>query len=514
MTIVTITLMAFAALIAGRTFGVQLRASTQERLIIEDRLTARNAERIMDAWMADPVFSTAITDNGEGAGQWRTPEGSLGCSPPTDSTCWQFTTTDPTTTNPQLRGGEAEQDIRDIIIEIRSGCFNRIEHCQRTTEITRVYERSVFAQYQLHYERDTAPDKAFNGPDGIPNPTECELDPVPDGTACDDPRPELRGLRVVFTSDDTLNGPLRYSGGGEIRYCGTPTFKLIESKSASRPAPAGLACPSRPSWLMDDGTTRQWPISHTDPLDADRFVTKGDELDLPTISPPQQGCPLATVNYDHNFHITDKDRRENNPGDCPGEPGQNAVPHAILDGDIITSTGSITIERLNVEGSVTVYAEGDIIICGDIEASGTNPAGGPNVIALITEGAVVLDPSGTTPPTCHNGTLTELTTAQNVTLTNVAVLAPGTNGAVYARGWHLPHALTGGPTLIIEGSIAATHLGLYGIPNPSGGVTNGWSKQFTYPTDDPNTDTTNEAFWRARPPWWPDLSLTEWQPIE
>ena len=92
------------------------------------------------------------------------------------------------------------------------------------------------------------------------------------------------------------------------------------------------------------------------------------------------------------------------------------------------------------------------------------------------------------------------------------MLAPGTNGAVYARGWHLP---CNGPcpTFTIEGSIAATHLGLYDIPSPSGGVTNGWAKQFTYPTYDPDTTDINEAFWRARPPWWPDFTGNEWEPV-
>ena len=128
---------------------------------------------------------------------------------------------------------------------------------------------------------------------------------------------------------------------------------------------------------------------------------------------------------------------------------------------------------------------------------------------------MILDPIGSTPPTCNNGTLTALTAAQNLTLTNVAVLAP--NGAVYARRWHLP---CNGPcpAFTLEGSIAAKHLGLYGIPDPSSGdVTHGWSKTFTYPTDDPTddlatTDTINEAFWRARPPWWPGFTSSEWAP--
>ena len=161
--------------------------------------------------------------------------------------------------------------------------------------------------------------------------------------------------------------------------------------------------------------------------------------------------------------------------------------HAILPGDIIRSDDELTIDQLVVEGSVTIYAEGDIIICGDIETRGTNPAGGPNVVALIAEGDVILDPSGDTTGQypCWDdlpSAPAELNTSHNLTLTNVAVLAP--EGAVYARRWHLPHAATGGPTLTIEGSIAAKHLGLYGIPDQTTGtITSGWAKTFTYPTD-------------------------------
>ena len=109
---------------------------------------------------------------------------------------------------------------------------------------------------------------------------------------------------------------------------------------------------------------------------------------------------------------------------------------------------------------------------------------------------------GLTPPGCADDTLRELNTSHNLTLTNVAVLAP--NGGVYARRWHLPHASTGGPTLTIEGSIATKHLGLYGIPDQTTGtITSGWAKTFTYPTD----------FWQARPPWWPGFTGNEWAPV-
>ncbi len=548
MTLVTITLMAFAALLTGRTFGVQLRASMQERLIIEERLTSRNAEHIMDAWMANPEFSKDITtgpvdsngwqetnplDPNDPLPVWRTPDGTPDpdCPSPPNTTCWKFNI-GPTTSNP-LRGGEALQETRDITVEIRSGCVGDIERCQRTTEATRTYERAVFAQYQLHYESNYLPEEALNGPDGIADPADCRTSTPADPSLCDRPNQALDGPDgledpadcltatpadaslcdgpriIVFTSADTLNGPLRYSGNDKVLYCGSPTFKLIESKSSSRPTRAAVGCPSQPSWMLDDGTTRQWPLSDTDPLDADRFVVQGDELALPVISAPT-GCALSTVNYDHNIDLTAKNLRQSNPGTCPGAPGQ--PDHAILDGDIIVgdttvSNGDVTIERLCMDGSATIYSERDIIVRGDIKASGPNDADGPNVVALIAERNVILDPSSGTPPECSGPPDT------NLTLTNVAILAP--NGAVYAREWYL---LCGGtcPNFTLEGSIAAKHLGLYGIPDATtGNVTNGWSKHFTYPTDDPATNDINESFWRVRPPWWPGYDsypIPEWEP--
>ena len=250
-----------------------------------------------------------------------------------------------------------------------------------------------------------------------------------------------------------------------------------------------------------------WTVGLSDP---ERFTFRGD-LSLPSLAdPPQEGdervCTLERVNHHKSHNTTAGNLRDNNmndgndTNDCPGEPG--SPDHAILPGDIILSDDELTIDQLVVEGSVTVYSEGDIIVCGDIEATGTNPAGGPNVIALITAGDVILDPSGLTPLACADDTLLELNTSHNLTLTNVAVLAP--DGAVYARRWHLPHASAGGPTLTIEGSIAAEHLGLYGIPDQATGtITSGWAKTFIYPTD----------FWQARPPWWPDFTGNEWAPV-
>ena len=521
MTLVTITLLAFAALLTGRTLGAQLRASIQERLLIEERITARNAAYIMDAWMADPKLSKDITtgpvdsngwqatnpaDPNDPLPVWRTPVGSLGCAPPTNETCWMFTVLDPTPDpgdNPKLRGGEAEQDTADIIIEIRSGCVEDIERCQRTTQITRTYERAVFAQYQLHYDTNRVPPVALYGPDGQPDDPRCATDPTYTGV-CDDPAatygPDLvpddprcatdptytgvcdgydQATLIVFTDEDTLNGPLRYSGDGPVLYCGSPDFRRIEAKNNTRPeAVAGCASSITPDWEPLDGAPA--PAWGTGLNDPSRFTHKGD-LSLPALSTPPSGTTSNSVDYHHRH----------------AGPGATISDGDIIVGDIAVSDGDVTIERLCIDGSATIYSERDIIVRGDIKASGSNDADGPNVIALIAKGDVILAPSAAVPPECDSPADT------NLTLTNVAILAP--NGAVYASEWHQSCAPC--PQFILEGSIAANHLGLYGIPDPSsGGVTNGWSKHFTYPTN----------FWRARPPWWPghdSYPIPEWQPV-
>ena len=233
-------------------------------------------------------------------------------------------------------------------------------------------------------------------------------------------------------------------------------------------------------------------------LISNERIVFGGNLALPDLDASGYSATLQC-------NVVDGDPRPIEPplglaGDCPRIPE---------DGDLIAprSGSDIIIHELVLDGSATVYASGDIIVCGTIEARGSNLTGGPNTIALITEGDVVLDPSGDT--TGEHPSVSRyppspsmfLSTLHNLSLINVAVLAP--EGAVYARNWKLPRDPNGGPTLTIEGSIAAKHLGLYGQPDLSGGVTHGWVKQFTYP---PN-------FWSARPPWWPEFNGNEWEPV-
>ena len=521
-TFAAITLIALAALLTGRVVGTLLRASMQESFAVEEHAVTKTVTGIIDAWMADPQVSTLLVSDpadprvadvwwkikpcvwGEDATCWKIKP----CVWGEDATCWKIDTTTKVTYIGKLRGGEAERHAQDVTATVVVGCWGGTpDQCQRTRTFTRRYERAVFSQYQLHYDTNAVPSTALDGPNGLPDdPAVCN-DPniPPDPLLCDDIDP---ATVIVFTAADTLNGPLRYSGNGPVLYCGDPTFKRIEANTDTPPESVP-GCPSVPTprWEPVVGVAPAWTVGLSDP---ERFTFLGD-LSLPSLAdPPQEGdervCTLERVNHHKSHNTTAGNLRDNNmsdgndTNDCPGEPG--SPDHAILPGDIILSDDELTIDQLVVEGSVTVYSKDDIIVCGDIEATGTNPAGGPNVIALITAGDVIVDPSGLTPPVCADDTLLELNTSHNLTLTNVAVLAP--DGAVYARRWHLPHAATGGPTLTIEGSIAAKHLGLYGIPDQTTGtITSGWAKTFTYPTD----------FWQARPPWWPGLDGSEWAPV-
>ena len=503
-TFAAITLIALAALLTGRVVGTLLRASMQESFAVEEHAVTKTVTGIIDAWMADPQVSTLLVSDPADprvADVWRTPVGEP-CVWGEHTTCWKIDTTTKVTYIGKLRGGEAERHAQDVTATVVVGCWGSTpDQCQRTRTFTRRYERAVFSQYQLHYDTNAVPSTALDGPNGLPDDSAVCDDPNiwPDPVLCDDLDP---ATVIVFTGDDNLNGPLRTSLT-EVLHCGSPTFNRVEV-GGNTPDP--LISP-----LVDVGCSRspQWNPAVNPPyietLISERRVVYGGDLDLPPLtgfSLPSDGvCALDRIHFTHHPGTSEPTAVGLRAGNCPGDAGQ--ATHAIIDGDIIQAqTNDIIIEHLILEGSVTVYAEGDIIVCGDIETRGTNPAGGPNVVALIAEGDVILDPNGLTPPGCADDTLLELNTSHNLTLTNVAVLAP--DGAVYARRWHLPHAATGGPTLTIEGSIAAKHLGLYGIPDQTTGtITSGWAKTFTYPTD----------FWQARPPWWPGFTGNEWAPV-
>lgn len=510
MTLVTITLMAFAALLTGRTFGVQLRASIQERFIIEERLTARNAEHILDAWMADPKLSAAITGpDQEGAGMLRTPDGSLGCSPPANETCWNFSIAPAPPSPPKLRGGEAILDTRVITVEIGSDCFGAtLDQCRRTTPITRTYERAVFSQYQLHYHSHDVPPGAIGDAEreltnavaaANPSLTASQVDARVDELTADPPVVfsgdtdviywvdliSLLGtpdLEVVFADGDTFNGPVRYSGSGTIQYCskspGDVQFRRLEIKDAGPPA---NLCSDQDAynyqWCTDN--TCNIPAAWNDPTHADRLEDgKGDKLEFLPWSLDDEPTPDMTCAEIDTIGLTDGCGSGIADGYVirdPSDPSNRC--------DLSSNPCNITITNLRLTNkSISVFARGDIIVTADtISTTGSNPAGGAHAIALIAGGNIILDPS--------LGLI-------GVTFRNVAILAR--DGAVFARDWH-QECVGSCPTFTLEGSAAMHHLGLYGRVGPP---QTGWEKDFTYPPD----------FWRARPPWWPDFDGKEWAP--
>ena len=482
-TVVTMSLLAFGVLMLAGTVKRLLDVSLSEALAAEQRLVSKTATGVLDAWLADQGDSKQIFDNGAGR-VWMTPIGEQPCPDPTTNRniCWRVSdVSDVDFDAPDLRGGEAQRTAKDVTVEIAVGCHsNNPDDCQRTSTITRRYEQAVTFQYQLHYDTNAVPPAVLDADD-----PGCHADPPspPPGVVCD---PETL---IVFARGDTLNGPVRTTLT-EVLYCNDPTFFRVEV-AGSLPNPpvsplvAHPRCLASPIW---QGITTPPTPSLQDLLNEERIVYGGD-LDLPDLDRPDPAPPFsATLLCDE----VDFDFRQPLAGNCP---------RTVESGDLISpSNSSITIHELVLNGSATVYASGDIIICGDIEARGSNPSGGPNVIALVTEGDVILDPSGdpTSPCGDPSGLLNSI---HNLTLANVAVLAP--KGAIYARNWHLGHAPdpAEGPTLTIKGSIAARYLGLYGIPNPAdGSVDAGWAKNFTYP----------DNFWLARPPWWPGFTGNEW----
>lgn len=546
LTVLVLVLIGYVAWLTAGTFAVLLRSSVQERLAVEERFAARSAEQIVDAWMADPATSKEITDQVPNptntasdplskvitAGETArfTPLAGRDC---TDTVCWQVTEIENVSPAGRLRGGEAQQQLVAVTIRIDTGCFSGPDDCQRTATVRRVYERAVFSQYQLHYDTNTAPAAALY-PDGIPDDPRCVTDPDNYGGVCDDPptvyggdgipdsprsqcatdpRPpdvSCDGLSsdtvIVLTDEDTLNGPVRTTLT-EVLYCGAPSLLRVEVSGTQPPMPSlPLAtpdkdCPEKLKWLNAVGQPIIPAPTLTDLLNSGA-LRWGGNLDLPDAgTAPAATLRCDTVDFDHLINLANQ---------IQPNPTQGACPRNLAGGDIISPTspgGDITIHKLVLDGSVTVHtATGNIIICGEIEAKGLNPAGGPNVVALIAAaGNVILDPSGEPATPCAAGlasgyALTEVDNRRNLDLTGVAVLAP--QGAVYTRNWHLPHSDRGGPTLNIEGSVASRHLGLYGIPDDTGDVTAGWAKKFTYPAD----------FWRARPPWWPNSVTSEWTP--
>ena len=531
LTIGAMALIAIAMILSVRAFSLRMEASQRETRAVEQRLVGSVAESIVNEWMADSEWSDYILNYDYEVGwPWMTPLGKPCPNPnPTppqktpETMCWRisdvnnpFDTTNLNTNEKEdietlvtLRGKEAQRQARDITIEVAVGCYtNDPEDCQQITTTTRHYERAVLFQYQLHYDTNEVPEGAKKEANDALTAVRQQL--INDGVALDGidaellrlhPRPVERNdlltnslTEIVFTGEDDFNGPVRTSLD-HVVICGDPDFhKHIElglpvgtdttneEDPDSDPAtndglirpPTGSGCTNSPKW-------------HGQP--TGQRVEAGGALKLPPITPEGRDPTLECdeVNYSYVSGVVG--------GSC------KTPSRALRNDDVIVpdSGSNITIKELVVKGSVTVFAEGDITVCGDIQADTPPDAISPSVIALIANGNIVLD-RGDPALGCGGDTLTgPLSDPQhNLNLINVAVLAP--KGAIYARNWHL--ACNGScPKLTITGSIAAKHLGLYGIPDDSGIIKAGWSKQFSYPS----------GFWMARPPWWPGFEGKEWE---
>ena len=490
--VLALVLIGFAALLTARVVGTLVQASVRETLGAVERATSRTSAAALDSWMAHREASVLVTGqapNVVGASVWFDPLAGV-CDWNSDTSCWRIdsvTAAAPAVAG--LRGGEAQREVVEVAVTVVSGCAADGEAgCLRRGGFTRRYERAVFAYYQLHYDTNEIPPPAVHGLDGLADPPDCSRSaPPPASPALCDGAPA--GSLIVFNSDDALTGPVRTTLA-EVLYCGKATFSLVEVGTAE-PAPlrpavrvaatttgaGAAACPGDPVWHGRD--TALSPPTAQDLLDEGRVVYGAGLSRQQPAAPPAVDHSCASVDFD---------------GVAVNLPCRD-----IGDGDVIAAPAGvddITIDELLVDGSVTVYAPGDITLRGTVEASGTNPAGGPNVVALIAGGDILVAPSAADGAACLDSAL------HSITFTNVAVLAAG---AVYAPQWKLPPCRSRtAPQLEISGSVSSRYLGLYALPDIVTGDTNGgWTKQFSYPV----------GFWLARPAWWPEFTDAEWSPV-
>ena len=478
---IVLMLIGVAALLTARVAGTMVQASVRESLAAQERATTRAASELIDAWMGDPTVSETFTTGPLPVDYFNAVGGA--CVWGTDTTCWHLdTVTVPADVAVGLRGGEAQREIVDVGGTVVTGCDGAtVDDCRRSGRFVRRYERAVFSQYQLHYSSHDFPaaPEALAGPDGVV------------GTI--DDMAGLAGAVVVFTTADALRGPVR-TELATVMHCGSPTFARVET-AAPPPIPAAMP------FVLAPGCAgiALWDPPHPTPADPaaliadERLVYAGSGgLRLPGTD--SSGALAATPPA---ATITQCTTVDSHPTLAPTFPAVNPACDALGDGDVVAppaGVNDVTMHRLEVAGSVAIYAPGDIIIAGDIAATG--PAGGPHVVTLIAGGNIRIEPDSAAGSACLDPT-------HSITLSRVAVLAPA--GAMFAPRWSAAHCTAGtSPNLTIEGSIAAKYLGVYGVPDPaSGGTTGGWTKQFDYPSD----------FWLARPAWWPGFPDDEWLPV-
>ena len=189
---------------------------------------------------------------------------------------------------------------------------------------------------------------------------------------------------------------------------------------------------------------------------------------------------LIETGADRNTHLDDQD----NPGDL-------SLPDAPPGEVVVHNTGDIAVTGTVPDGlNVTLVADGDIRVTGDVADNGTD-----GIIALVAAGDIVVD---------HGG--------RDLRLTNTALVALGVDGNDDpdndpAGTLRLSRALAyrrvpadDCPTLKLSGSIWEHTRHTVGGHDAESGTLSGMCVNHIYPPD-----------WALRvPSWWPTLSDHVW----
>lgn len=477
-------------------------AVEQELFVQQELMTYNPATALLDLCMARLASQPSLSNIcGYGANTpttdgWTTVDGTSGCDDGTHGRCWRVIDVD--TENVRLVSDVGNRELVELQIQIAVDCFGAIDmerDCGRLGLIERRYYRNTFLQYQVHYDRqEFSPGVLHANPDD----------------------PDLVGAQQAFVTGDVFNGPIRLNASS-LLHCGdpAPSFTRVALLAADPSDPDGfkpidpdcdLSQRRTPSGVVDRENARLSVIGSNcvadDVLpviatpDGNGWADRDYPLDTDatvSLTHPDPNTGEATENLSSKAdHVVVHDSRVPSFDESMQEPRESAAA--------ITVQGTLQ----HAEQSVVVVATGDIIVSGDLMA----PDDG--LIALISQCGDVLIQPDLSGATCLDSTLHA---THSITLKNVAVLAP--NGSMWMPDWETPRCASGGiPTFTFEGSVSSGYMGLHGEAGNQGVPTTGWSKVFTYPTDDTATPNVDESFWLRRPLWWPRMSDGEWLPLD
>lgn len=386
-----------------------------------------------------------------------------------NQSCWHLIEADIEEQSSRRAGLPAE--VLTLTFGWRGGCDeddNPATHgdCLTSERTTRRYARRSLLQYHLIYETDQAP------------------------------RP-IGDSNVPFTSLDVL-GPI-HTNANNIRVCGQPTtsgvIEVTRSSGATGNAKGrtptatekvfqrSSGCPAGSGTLNENGLTRWISYRPLRPLGSENAgCVKYDNSAMPedALAWMEEGILIA--------------RGTNNILD----PGQRLDLSSLSDGDVIWSPGDINIFGTASSGvSATIISSQDIRVVGNISTSGSSGFA-PAVIGLAAGCSVVisLDTLAHETPLCVG--------THDVTMSNIAIVAP--SGGIYTEQYQTGHGDgCSAPTVTFLGAATVESRGVFGthVSGSSTPLIGGWKKNFRFPTN----------FHLARPPWWPEASPKEWEPL-